>query len=445
MESADSESLTLPPTGRVGEFRCAAAARARAESLAGTAPQVNGFLLLEEPGPWGIKAWRDARLPEGFGLELQQRCAAVNLKALLIRRGTGERGTGERGIVGERSTRERGTGERGIVGERSTRERGTGERETGERGTVGARRTVEARRVFVASTLSPNGFVETTTVRDSRELLDLDLAALAAGRSPGLTPTHEPLFAVCTHGKHDACCAERGRPVLAAMESVAMESTALESVAPQSVWGVSHLGGHRFAAMMLVLDPAVVGSGGGGLYYGGLDPESVRNVAAAHRAGHLDLDQLRGRTSVTMPIQAAEIGLRRHLGHTTHGGVRLVEAIAHRHPGGEYAATVTFAIAAPSSPASAPNAPADRHPGGEEAATVTFAIAAPSSPADAMDAPANAGNAAVVAGSGAEVRWQVEVRSRHTGAERVSCSSEDREPLTTWRCDAIRPAPAIPS
>lgn len=429
MESADSESLTLPPTGRVGEFRCAAAARARAESLAGTAPQVNGFLLLEEPGPWGIKAWRDARLPEGFGLELQQRCAAVNLKPLLIRRGTGERGTGERGFVGERSTRERGTGER----------------ETGERGTVGARRTVEARRVFVASTLSPNGFVETTTVKDSRELLDLDLVALAAGRSPGLTPTHEPLFAVCTHGKHDACCAERGRPVLAAMESIAMESTAMESVAPQSVWGVSHLGGHRFAAMMLVLDPAVVGSGGGGLYYGGLDPESVRNVAAAHRAGHLDLDQLRGRTSVTMPIQAAEIGLRRHLGHTTHGGVRLVETIAHRHPGGEDAATVTFAIAAPSSPASARNAPADRHPGGEEAATVTFAITAPSSPADAMDAPANAGNAAVVAGSGAEVRWQVEVRSRHTGAERVSCSSEDREPLTTWRCDAIRPAPAIPS
>ena len=258
MESADSESLTLPPTGRVGEFRCAAAARARAESLAGTAPQVNGFLLLEEPGPWGIKAWRDARLPEGFGLELQQRCAAVNLKALLIRRGTGERGTGERGSVGERRISERGPG--------------------------------GPRRVFVASTLSPNGFVETTTVRDSRELLDLDLAALAAGRSPGLTPTHEPLFAVCTHGKHDACCAERGRPVLAAMESVAMESTALESVAPQSVWGVSHLGGHRFAAMMLVLDPAVVGSGGGGLYYGGLDPESVRKVAAAHRAGHLDAD-----------------------------------------------------------------------------------------------------------------------------------------------------------
>ena len=166
MESADSESLTLPPTGRVGEFRCAAAARARAESLAGTAPQVNGFLLLEEPGPWGIKAWRDARLPEGFGLELQQRCAAVNLKALLIRRGTGERGTGERGIVGERSTRERGTGERG----------------TGERGSVGERRISERgpggpRRVFVASTLSPNGFVETTTVKDSRELLDLDLVA----------------------------------------------------------------------------------------------------------------------------------------------------------------------------------------------------------------------------------------------------------------------------
>ena len=43
------------------------------------------------------------------------------------------------------------------------------------------------------------------------EVLDLDLAALGAGRSPGLTPYDDSLLCVCTHGRHDAVL-RRARP-----------------------------------------------------------------------------------------------------------------------------------------------------------------------------------------------------------------------------------------
>jgi len=48
----------------VSAYRCAAAARARDEPLAGTASTVRAFLLVENAGPWGTEALRDARLPD---------------------------------------------------------------------------------------------------------------------------------------------------------------------------------------------------------------------------------------------------------------------------------------------------------------------------------------------------------------------------------------------
>ena len=48
---------------------------------------------------------------------------------------------------------------------------------------------------------------------------------------------HGPVVVVCTHGRRDVCCAERGRPLAAA--------TALEH--PGAVWESTHVGGDRFA------------------------------------------------------------------------------------------------------------------------------------------------------------------------------------------------------
>jgi hypothetical protein len=102
------------------------------------------------------------------------------------------------------------------------------------------------------------------------------------------------VLAVCTHGRHDACCAERGRPLAAALAG---------SRHAEAVWECSHIGGDRFAGNLLVLPR--------GLYYGHLDAAAALDVADALADGRLELDHLRGRSDVAMPVQAAEIAVRR--------------------------------------------------------------------------------------------------------------------------------------
>ena len=69
------------------------------------------------------------------------------------------------------------------------------------------------------------------------------------------------------------------------------------------MWEASHVGGDRFAGNLVVLPR--------GLYYGGLDPESAREVAAATARGEVLLEHLRGRSDLPMAVQAADIALRR--------------------------------------------------------------------------------------------------------------------------------------
>ncbi|MDX6264443.1 MAG: hypothetical protein QOH84_6131, partial [Kribbellaceae bacterium] len=45
---------------------------------------------------------------------------------------------------------------------------------------------------------------------------DDHLLNVLAGRDPG-TPSADPIYLICTHGRHDACCAIRGRPAAAAL------------------------------------------------------------------------------------------------------------------------------------------------------------------------------------------------------------------------------------
>ena len=238
-------------------FRCAAASALRDDALAGTASTVRSFLLVENTGPWGVDALRDSRLPDRVGAELRRLAALARVRVLMIRRP--DRMTHQHGI-----------------------------------------------RVFAAHAHPDRPWLEGAVLADPRALLDLDLDALGAGRSPGLTPYDGPLLGVCTHGRHDACCAERGRPVVAA----------LARAHPVETWEVSHIGGDRFAGNMLVLPH--------GLYYGRLDPVTALAVAGDTLAGHLDLDHLRGRSGFAMPVQAAEIALRRARGETRNEAVRLV-------------------------------------------------------------------------------------------------------------------------
>jgi hypothetical protein len=226
-------------------YRCSAAAVALAEPMEGTASTVRAFVLVESPGPWGVDALRESRLPGEVRARLQRLQVEHAIRPLLIRRHAGARPA--------------------------------------------------TTRIFAAYVDPARPWLETAELDDARQLLDVDLTALADGGSPGLTSHDDPLLLVCTHGRHDACCAERGRPLCAA----------LHAAAPEHTWEVSHIGGDRFAANLLVLPH--------GLYYGRVPPEHAAALAGEHLAGRLDLAHLRGRSSYPFRVQAAEVFLRRHL------------------------------------------------------------------------------------------------------------------------------------
>ncbi len=216
--------------------------------MVGTASTIRAFLLIEAPGAWGVDAVRDNRLPAQVKTELARRANRHGVRLLMIRRH--------------------------------------------------GRSTPCDVTVFAAHADAGKPWLETACLDDPSQLLDVDLAALGAGQSPGLEPHPAPLFLVCTHGRHDVCCAERGRPLAAA----------LHGVSPADTWEVSHIGGDRFAGNVLVLPH--------GLYYGRLSPAAAVTLSDRHRQGHLDLEHLRGRCGYPFPVQAAETFLRRELERT---------------------------------------------------------------------------------------------------------------------------------
>lgn len=238
-------------------FRCAALSLDNGESQLGTASTVRSFLLVECPGPWGAEALRDSRLADPVKRRLWSLETDTGVRPLLVRRP--------------------------------------------------GRRTGRGTHVFAAYAGSRGPWLERALFEDPRDLLHLDLTPVGRGHRPGWTDEADPLVAVCTHGRHDACCAERGRPVVAA----------LAERAPEATWEVSHIGGDRFAANVLVLPD--------GLYYGRLGPEDAAGFLTALGERRLDLEHLRGRTCYPFPVQAAEIHLRRHLDEDRAAALRLVD------------------------------------------------------------------------------------------------------------------------
>ena len=128
-------------------------------------------------------------------------------------------------------------------------------------------------------------------VSDPREYLDLALDGTDGELST------DPLVAVCAHGKHDQCCAVRGRSAAAA----------IAAQYPELTWECSHLGGDRFAATMLVLPE--------GLCYGRVDSTDSAELVRLYLDGRLDNRFLRGRTSFPHAVQAAQYFAREASGN----------------------------------------------------------------------------------------------------------------------------------
>ncbi|HEX6077526.1 MAG TPA: sucrase ferredoxin [Micromonosporaceae bacterium] len=225
-------------------FRCSHETRRRNDPLLATASRTTGWLLIEEPGGWGRDALTESAIDPGIAATLAERTTKAEVRVQLIRRPR------------PRQRRDR-TGQRAVAVVRS----------------------------------EPGGeTVSWHTVRADHELLDVPLEA-AGGKS-------EPIYLVCTHGNRDVCCAIRGRPV----------ADHLASHRPDQTWETSHVGGHRFAANLVVLPH--------GLYYGQVTPDEALAVVKAYEAGQVIPGHLRGRSGYPSPVQAAEHFARVELGET---------------------------------------------------------------------------------------------------------------------------------
>src|SRR4030095_1337971 len=66
--------------------RCSVRRALLGEPMAGTASQIHRYLLIEAPGPWGVEALRDARLPADLKREVRHRSRSARVRILLIRR-----------------------------------------------------------------------------------------------------------------------------------------------------------------------------------------------------------------------------------------------------------------------------------------------------------------------------------------------------------------------
>jgi hypothetical protein len=154
----------------------------------------------------------------------------------------------------------------------------------------GERRGGDGIAVFVAVTTRERRELRRLHVDAYDELAGLDLET--AG-----DPVGHPLFLVCTHGKHDRCCARRGRPVYEALR---------EQVEQGWVWQSSHVGGDRFAGNVVALPD--------GVYYGRVDPAATWPVVEAALAGRIHPPCYRGRSCYGFAAQAAELAVREATG-----------------------------------------------------------------------------------------------------------------------------------
>jgi hypothetical protein len=146
--------------------------------------------------------------------------------------------------------------------------------------------------VYTASSLQGEERLGRVDIEEYEDLRELD-------PWEAVTPTDEPLFLACTHGKHDACCARRGRPIFDALS---------EQLDAASVWQCTHIGGDRFAGNLLSLPY--------GVYYGRVERADVPLLVDEYLDGRITLAHYRGRSCWPFAVQAAERRIRAEEGLT---------------------------------------------------------------------------------------------------------------------------------
>jgi hypothetical protein len=208
----------------------------RDDPLTGTAGPGDRWFLVEIDGAWGAHAFLQSRLDPRLGRQLVERIEGAGIRPLAIRR-------------------------------------------TGRK--ADERRAQRLWRWAVVDARVGHETVCWGSVDDPAELLAVPLDGSTGELS------NDPIICVCTHARHDQCCAVKGRPVV----------TALAKKYPTPTWECSHLGGDRFAATMIVFPHA--------LLFGRMRADSAGDIIEQYSAGIANPDYLRGRTSLTNVAQAA--------------------------------------------------------------------------------------------------------------------------------------------
>jgi hypothetical protein len=232
---------------------CAELSSANGEAIGATASRVDRWILLEYRGLWSPDALRGSMLDDAVKAHLRDLLSAPRSRLLFIRRPRSH----HHGVFCYTAL---------------TRENGS--------------------EIFVRQ-FDHHG-----------ELLGLDLFGADRGE-----PLDHPLFAVCTHGKRDRCCARYGRPLYDAVA---------DQVGRDWVWQCTHVGGDRFAGNLVCFPE--------GFYFGRVGLGDVWPLLDDYLAGKIHLDCYRGRCCYPFGVQAAEEVVRRHTGLTGFDDVRLLSA-----------------------------------------------------------------------------------------------------------------------
>jgi hypothetical protein len=242
-------------------FRCAVQAELRGDSMLGTAWPYAKVLLIHQPGPWGPRGLLESRCDPDVARRIDVAAASAGMRLQAIRRpGKHEVGTPAGGF-------------------------------------------------WVGVADARAGAVSWWRTHDLAEVA-FELEAGRELRQPATVDT-APLFLVCTHGRHDACCALRGRPL----------AQELQHARPGRVWETTHLGGDRFAANLLVLPF--------GELYGRVLPFAAAELAERVDAGEVLPGLMRGRIGMSPIAQAGLVFAHQHLGIAARAGlsVRAVQRI----------------------------------------------------------------------------------------------------------------------
>ncbi|MEM7002064.1 MAG: sucrase ferredoxin [Pseudomonadota bacterium] len=232
-------------TERVYCSRLAAEANA---DPAGTAVQVEVWLLLEYPRPWKPRAMQDNDLSPAVQavldhLPVEAQRAGVEFRIQFIKQA--------------------------------------------------ASADIVQPRVFVADDRAGQMRLTGGVLDDYGSIAALTLEKILAHDLPRAESVTDEIYLVCTNGQRDVCCARFGLPLFETLR-IAHDSR---------IWQTTHLGGHRYAPNLLCLPSGYV--------YGFVAPEQAEQLVAEHDQGRLAVAQLRGRSALPKPAQAAEIALRK--------------------------------------------------------------------------------------------------------------------------------------